>query len=116
DVRALFVATDVLPNGVQQVSLAEADTSIKEERVVRFAGRLGDSERGGVCEIIVVLNDESVEGIFRIEAGLVVCGVVAVLTSGFGDRFGFMRRGDERSSGRRMGSGGDFEFDLKLAT
>jgi len=57
----------MLANGVQQMRLAETNAAVKEERVVRFAGRLRYGESGGVGEIIVITDDKGVEGVLRVE-------------------------------------------------
>ena len=43
DVVVLIVVVDVVPDGVEQVGLAEADRSVDEQRVVRPARSLGDA-------------------------------------------------------------------------
>ena len=67
---------------MQQVGLADAGRAVEEERVVGLAGQLGDGERGGVGEAVRVADDELLEGVLRVEAGLggrreVVLGVLA---------------------------------------
>src|SRR5436190_24296356 len=47
DSCAFLVSGDVLTDGVKQVSFAKSDTAVKKQGVVRLAGRLRDSERGG---------------------------------------------------------------------
>ena len=39
----LLVPGDVLPDGMQQVGLAQSNTAIQKQRVIGFAGRLGYS-------------------------------------------------------------------------
>ena len=68
DARALLVADDVLADGVQQMRLAQADAAVEEQRVVGLAGRLGDGQGGGVGKVVVVADDEGVEGVLGIEA------------------------------------------------
>ena len=74
DARAFLVAGDVLADGVQQMGLAQADAAVKEKRVVGFAGRLGDGQRGGVGEIVVVADDKRVERVLGIEMQFAVAG------------------------------------------
>ena len=47
--------------------LPRPDAAVKKERVVRFAGRLRDGQRGGVGEIVVVADDERFESVLGIE-------------------------------------------------
>ena len=89
DARALFVADDVLADGVEQMRLAQADAAVKEERIVGFAGRLGDGQRGGIGKIVVVADDERFKGVFGIEMQFAAAGRAFV--GGFGG-FGFGRR------------------------
>ena len=57
---------DVVADRVEQVRLAQARRSVKEERVVGLAGKLRDRQRRGVGEAIAVANDELVEAVARI--------------------------------------------------
>ena len=106
--RAFFVAHDILSDGVQQMSLAQSDTPVEKEWVVGFAGGLGDGQRRGVGETVVVADDKCVEGVFWIEP------VVAATGDGFLpflDCVRFVR--PAFTDGDHAGlSGGDFEFDL----
>ncbi len=65
--RALPVAGHMLADGVQQMGLAQTDAAIKKKRIVGFARRLRDRQRGGMGEIVVVADDERVERVFGIE-------------------------------------------------
>jgi hypothetical protein len=47
---ALVKALRVVPDGVQQVGLAQAGVAVDEQRVVRLRRRLGHRDRGGVRE------------------------------------------------------------------
>src|ERR1051326_1285791 len=58
---------NVLADRMQQMSLSQADTAIKKERVVRFARSLGHRQRRRVGEIIVVTNDERFKCVLWVE-------------------------------------------------
>ena len=58
---------DVVPDGVEQVGLAQPGGAVDEQGVVGLRGRLGDRERGGVGETVRGTDDELVEGVARIE-------------------------------------------------
>ena len=62
------VLHDVLPDGVHQVRLAEADAAVDEERVVGQRRRLGDGAAGRVGELVRRADDEGVEGVARVQA------------------------------------------------
>ena len=70
--RALLVYHDVLSDGVQQMGLAQTDSTVKEKRVVRLAGRLGHRQRRSVCKVVVVADHERVERVLWIEIQVVV--------------------------------------------
>ena len=57
----------VLADGMQQMRFAEPDAAIEKQRIVRFAGRLRDRQRGGMREVVVLADDEGVERIPRIK-------------------------------------------------
>ena len=69
----------MLADGMKQVCLAKAYTSVKEKRVIGFAGRLGDGERGGVGKVIVIADNKGFERVlgikteFAIEIGRASC-------------------------------------------
>ena len=62
-----FCFPNVLADGVKQMRLAEADAAVKKKRIVGFAGRLGNGERGGIGEIVVVADNKRFKCIFGIE-------------------------------------------------
>ncbi len=51
----------LMPDGVQQVRLAEPDTAVDEERVVRARWQLGDGLGCGLSELIRRPDNERVE-------------------------------------------------------
>ena len=59
---------DVVPDGVEEVGLAEAGGAVDEQRVVGPGRRLGDREGGGVREAVGGADHELVEGVSGIEA------------------------------------------------
>ena len=63
-------AADVVADRVQQVGLAQPGVAVDEQRVVGLAGRLGDGDGGGVREPVGRADDEGLEGVLRVEAGL----------------------------------------------
>ncbi len=54
DARALFVTGDELADGMEQMSLAQSDTAVKEEGIIRFAGAMPGSTGG--CEATLNLT------------------------------------------------------------
>ena len=108
--RSLFVAPHVLADGVEQVRFAQTDPTIKEKRVVGFAGRLRDREGRGVGEGVVVAHDKSVESVLGIEGMLARSRVPVGGSEVFlGPRLaGF-------DQGRALGVG-DVELDLQGLT
>ena len=58
---------DAVPDGVHQVGLAEAGGAVEEEGVVGLRGRLGDGKGGGMGELVILADDEVLEGVARIE-------------------------------------------------
>jgi len=59
---------DLLADGLHEMGLAETDAAIDEEGVISAGRRLGDSEGGGVGELVVGADDEGGEGVARIHA------------------------------------------------
>src|SRR5258708_33342115 len=55
---------------MQQVCLAQSDTPIKKQWVVRLTRSLCNCEGSGVCQAIAVTDNKGLEGIARIEAGM----------------------------------------------
>ena len=76
DARTFFVCHDELTDRVQEMRLAQAHAAIKEQWIIGFARRLGDRQRRGVCEAVIVSNDESVECVFRVESMIAAGGGV----------------------------------------
>src|SRR6266545_449651 len=60
---------DVMTDRVQQMRLAEADTTVDEERVVCARGQLGDRLARRLRELVRVADDERLEGVASAEAG-----------------------------------------------
>ena len=67
----LVVVVDVVPDGVQQVGLAEAGVAVDEQRVVRPRRRLGDAQGGGEGELVGGALDERLERVAGVQAGFV---------------------------------------------
>ena len=67
----LVVVVHVVPDGVQQVGLAESGRAVDEQRVVRAGRRLGDAQRGGEGELVRGALDERLERVAGVEPGLV---------------------------------------------
>src|SRR6478736_9525752 len=59
---------DELADGLHQVSLAQTDAAIDEERIVRTRRRLRDSKTGCVRDFIVRTDNERFEGVSRVES------------------------------------------------
>ena len=68
--EAFRVLTDVVADRLQEVRLAEAGAAVDEERVVRLRRRLGDRERGRMCEAVRRADHEEVERVLRVELDL----------------------------------------------
>src|SRR6266545_4582310 len=62
-----LVLADVLRDRLQEVGLAEPGAAVDEERVVRLRRRLGDGQRGRVCEAVRRADHERVERVLRVE-------------------------------------------------
>ncbi len=78
DAQPVARGADVVADRVQEVGLADAGRAVDEQRVVGLAGELGDGERGGVGEAVRVADDELLEGVLRVEAGVVGRGGVVL--------------------------------------
>ena len=66
------LGADVPGDRVHQVSLAEADPAVQEQRIERYIvhrrhARLGNPARGGVGQLVRLADDEILEGEARIE-------------------------------------------------
>ena len=64
-----IVLKHVVPDRVHQVRLAQPDTAVDEQRVVRARRRFRDRAAGRVRELIRRSDDEGVERVARIEPG-----------------------------------------------
>ena len=60
-------ASQVVGDRAEQVGLAEAGRAVKEERVVGLARELRDGQRGCVSEPVAGADDETLEGMSRVE-------------------------------------------------
>ncbi len=67
--RAGVEVLGVVPDGVQQVGLAEPGVTVDEQRVVRLGRRLRDCDRGGVGEPVARPDDERLEQVAGVEPG-----------------------------------------------
>ena len=85
----------VVPDRVQQVGLAQPGVAVDEQRVVGAGRRLGHGDRGRVGEAVARTDDEGVERVLRVEAGIPV--VVGVL-------------GADRTPGAAAGGGSSTQF------
>ena len=56
-----------MPDGVEQVGLAEADAAVDEERIVGRGGVLGHGQAGGLGELVGRADDERLERVPGIE-------------------------------------------------
>ena len=64
----MAVAGGLLPNGLQQVGLAQTDTGIQEEGVVSLTRSVGHRLGGAERHPVGVADDETIEGMFDVEA------------------------------------------------
>jgi len=58
----------LVADGVHEVRLAEAHSTVEEERVVGVPGSLGDRQAGRVRQPVGRTDDEGAEGVARVEA------------------------------------------------
>ena len=56
-----------MPDRLHQVGLTHPDTTVQEQRVIRFRGTFRDRARGSVSKLVSGADDESVERIFGIQ-------------------------------------------------
>src|SRR6185312_265112 len=61
-------AVRVVPEGVQQVRLAEPGLPVDEQRVVRLGRGLGDRYRRRMREPVARADHEGLEGVLRVQA------------------------------------------------
>ena len=61
DVGVRVDGEDLLADGLEEVSFAEADAAVDEEWVVGCAGLVGDGDRSCVSELVVRASDEVFE-------------------------------------------------------
>jgi hypothetical protein len=54
---------NAMPDRIDQMSLSDADGSINEERIIKFTGFGGDSERGRMGELVTRPDDKRFKGI-----------------------------------------------------
>ena len=108
DLRRLLVARDMLADGMEQMRFTQTDSAVKKQRIVGFARRLRDRQRRGVCEVVIIADDESFESVLWIKKYL---RAGANSFSGRLDTFCFRRAGlrGRRCCGRARS---DFEFYL----
>ena len=66
----LVEALRVVPDGVQQVGLAQPGVAVDEQRVVGLGRGLGDRDGGGVGEPVARADDERLERVLRVQPGL----------------------------------------------
>ena len=81
----------VVPDGVEEVRLAQPGLPIDEQGVVGLGRRLRDGQRGRVGEPVARTDDEGVEGVLRVEPGQF-------------DLFGHGRAGAGTEGARRTGA------------
>src|SRR5262249_61596474 len=58
-----------LADGLHEVVLAQPDTAINEERIVRARWRLRDSETRSMRDFVVRTDDKRFKGVSRIKSG-----------------------------------------------
>ena len=67
DLRGAIARQDQMPDRVHQMSFAEADSTVDEQRVVGAPRIARDLKRGGLGEMVALAFDEIVESEFGIE-------------------------------------------------
>src|SRR5215467_10004299 len=60
-------ALHLVPYGLHEVGLAHANAPVQEERVIGLRRALRNRLAGGMSELVSAANDESVEGVTRIQ-------------------------------------------------
>jgi hypothetical protein len=75
-------AAHVVTDRVEQVGLAQPGVAVDEQRVVGLAGRFGDSDGRGVREPVGRPDDEGLEDVLRVEAGVACVAGDRLATSG----------------------------------
>src|SRR5215475_8900306 len=60
---------DELADGLHEMRLAQTDTAINEERIVRARWRLRDSETRSMRDFVVRTDDKRFKGVSRIKSG-----------------------------------------------
>ena len=109
DARPFFVSHDILPDGLQQMRLAQPHAAVEKQRVVRFPRCLCDRQRRSVRKTVVVADNEGVECVSRIESVVAASGDRLL---GYLNRFRFRRFAF--ADGCRAGlCGNDLELHLQ---
>ena len=96
----LVVALHVVPDGVQQVGLAETGGTVDEQWVVAAAGRLGHAQRRGERELVRCTLHERLERVARVHP------VVRAVAGGARQAGGGVALRRARRRGRRGGLAG----------
>ena len=107
DFKGRVLLQECIADGLDEVGFAKTRATIQEERVVAVARGIDDAPGSGKGKVVVGADDETIEGVFGVEAGLVRIGGSR---SGFaGGRDVFTDRG---SSGNFAGANLGFDFGL----
>ena len=100
-------ALGVVADGVQEVGLAEPGVAVDEERVVRLGRRLGHGDRRRVGEAVGAADDEVVEVVLRVQAGVGSATADVLIDGGgalVGSVYGLLEL-DRRLGGLRVTAG-----------
>ena len=54
---------DVIPDGMHRVRLSQTGIAVKEQRIIGFSGGFRDSERGSLCQVIILADHKGVKGV-----------------------------------------------------
>ena len=66
---AVVHMTDVMANSLHEMGLAEPDTTVDEERIVRASERLRNGKARGLTEMVAIADDKGVEGVVGVQGG-----------------------------------------------
>src|SRR5882672_11193295 len=109
--RSFAMADDVLANGMEQMGFAQPDSTVQEQRIVRFARRLRDCLGRGISKVVIISNDKSVKRILGIKIEIVISRVPVGRSL---SRLCFCCCGQSDGSSRQPRQGSYFESDLQL--
>ena len=109
DFEGRVFAEKFVADGLDEMGFAEARATIEEEWVVAFAWGVDNAAGGGDRKVIIRADDEIIQGVFLIEAGFLVAGLL-----GRGRAFAASEVSFEGKITRGDFAGADFGFNFGL--